>query len=250
MNRKILIVDDEQPARDRIRKLLAQNIHASQFEIAEAANGIEALEIIPQFSPDIVFIDMEMPEMTGIDVLYQLENKTFMVIFQTAYPQFALQAFELSATDFLLKPYTRERFDEALARALVNLEKKIRLEELETELIKRRNYMRRFVVKIGQRTKIIDEEEILCFTSEEHVTQLHLDHIAYAYQYSLTFIEERSDPDKFLRVHKNAVVNIAATVSYSKTRPMYVTLRNGTQLRVAREREKSVREVLESKNKL
>jgi two-component system LytT family response regulator len=250
MKTRILIIDHQQTARQHIKSLLAQHKSANDFDLAEASNGVDAMDLIKNFKPDIGLIEVNAPEVLKPEFLNEILSRIHVVIFQTTRADFALKAFDLNAHDFLLKPYANERFDRALKKALMHLDRMTRLAQLETEFLKRRQYIRRFSVKIGQRTKIIDEEDILCFTSKEHVTQVHLEGITYAYQHSLTYIEERTDPDNFLRVHKNAVVKISATVSYSKSRPMYVTLRNGDQIRVAQEREKKVRDTLDSKRKI
>ncbi len=249
MSMKILVVDDEQPARQRIRKLIESCEAAKDAETTEATNGLEALQKITENQPDIVILDVDMPEMTGIDLLHQLPQKNFLVIFQTAHSHFAVEAFELSAIDFLLKPYTRARFEQSVEKAIKKLNERERLTSLEEELIKRKNYMRRFVVNVGQKTKIIDESEVCYFSSKDHITSVHMEDISYAYQNSLTHIEKHTDPERFLRIHKNAVINLRETKSYSKSRPMTVLMKNGDELRVARDREKAVREVLSQKVK-
>jgi two-component system LytT family response regulator len=112
---KILIVDDEPMARLRIRKLAEGRSDVTAIE--EAGDGVEALAKMAEFLPDVVFLDIEMPEMTGFEVLENLEVVPFVVVFQTAYQQFAIKAFEVNACDYLLKPFTDERWAESLERA-------------------------------------------------------------------------------------------------------------------------------------
>ena len=113
---KVLVVDDELLSRKKILRFLEQR--QEQFNVLEASNGIEALDIIEKDSPDIVFLDIEMPEMNGMDLVQAVQNPNYKLIFQTAYSEFAVQAFEKNALDYLLKPFNQDRFNQALDKGL------------------------------------------------------------------------------------------------------------------------------------
>ncbi|MCB0379241.1 MAG: response regulator, partial [Bdellovibrionales bacterium] len=114
--KKILVVDDEILSRKKILRFLENR--PETFQVFEAANGIEALDIIEKETPDIVLLDIEMPEMNGMDLVAAVKNPTYNLIFQTAYSEFAVEAFEKNAIDYLLKPFNEERFNQALDKGL------------------------------------------------------------------------------------------------------------------------------------
>jgi two-component system LytT family response regulator len=245
MNRRILIVDDEELARVRIRRFL--EAQASALEIREAADGFEALEVIPGFHPDLIFLDIEMPELSGFDVLHHLENRPFAIIFQTAFDEFAVRAFEENACDYLLKPFSDERLAKALAKASGSAPAPGQWKSLDARLASERKFLERIVVSIGpRRSKLIDHREVLCFLSESHVTRAVLEKTDYAYDYSLTHLEERLDPSLFLRIHRNAIINTRGVVGLRSGPVPTVTLRNGMELKISRDRRAQVREVLKA----
>jgi two-component system LytT family response regulator len=157
----------------------------ARWEIREARNGIEALAVAIEWNPEIIFLDMEMPEMSGTDFLHHLPDRNVLVIFQTAHERFALKAFEHAAVDFLLKPFTAERFQESLDRAIKQLQGRSKLAGIESMLQERKRFLRTFVVRVGERNRVIAEDEVVSFTSEDHVTMLCTNTISYAYQHSL-----------------------------------------------------------------
>ncbi len=185
---RILVVDDEDLGRSRICRLLEKSSHSdtvARWEIREARNGIEALAVAIEWNPEIIFLDMEMPEMSGTDFLHHLPDRNVLVIFQTAHERFALKAFEHAAVDFLLKPFTAERFQESLDRAIKQLQGRSKLAGIESMLQERKRFLRTFVVRVGERNRVIAEDEVVSFTSEDHVTMLCTNTISYAYQHSL-----------------------------------------------------------------
>ena len=129
---QILIVDDEELARHKIKRFLAES--QIQATITEAANGLQALQILSTSSIDLVFLDIDMPGLTGLEVLQNLEQRPFKVIFQTASDAFAIRAFEENACDYLLKPFDRERFQSALQKALARVETDRKLQGFEKQM--------------------------------------------------------------------------------------------------------------------
>lgn len=243
MTQRVLIVDDERLARLRIRQYL--EAHHPEFEIRESSDGYEALEVISVFQPEIVFLDVEMPELSGFDVLYQIENPSFQIIFETAYDQFALKAFETNACDYLLKPFPDDRLREALTRALRRDAGEYQLKKLESHLREQGKFLERLVVKVGSRSKLLETQELHYFLSEDHSTRAFMDSVSYDYDYSLNFLEQRLDPARFIRIHRNAIVALPAILSFGQKTNMSVTLKNSTTLKVARNRTEPLREALE-----
>jgi len=166
--KKILVVDDELLSRQKILRFL--KMRSEEFNIREAANGIEALNEIESFQPDVVFLDIEMPEMNGMDLIQAVREPQFQLIFQTAYSEFAVQAFEKNALDYLLKPYNQERFFQALDRALNQSVKPNSLDGLSEKMSQDRIYLSKIIVKKNRKNTLIPTEEIFWFRSENHYT--------------------------------------------------------------------------------
>jgi DNA-binding LytR/AlgR family response regulator len=239
----ILIVDDEELARLRIRRYLERTRPAAL--VMEAADGVEALEQIARQAPDLLFLDVEMPELSGFDVLRQLEARPFRVVFQTAYDQFAVRAFDENACDYLLKPFTDERLEAALRKALGAAPGEPALAALEAHLVRSQRYLDKLVVSIGKgRARVVSPDDVLYFLSEQHVTRLFLAGIDFAYEHSLTFLEERLDPTRFIRLHRNNVVNVRAIKTVNGGPRASVTLTDGTELPVARDRKAALKALL------
>lgn len=220
-NRRILIVDDESLARQRLRRFIAEA--GSNFIVAEADGGLNAVAAICDFRPDILFLDVEMPGLNGFEVLAQFETRPFVVVFQTAFDEFAVKAFEAAACDYLLKPFTPARFRAALARALTRLADESRLKTLESSLARRDGALRRLTVKQGTAWHVLDVDDIHCFLSLDHYTcAYHRDSSHERLReavtdLSLARLAERLDPEVFLRVHRNAIVNRTAIRAVTTT---------------------------------
>ncbi len=218
-NRRILIVDDEELARQRLRRFIAEA--GSDFIVAEADGGLNAVAAIRDFQPEILFLDVEMPGLNGFEVLAQFETRPFVVVFQTAFDEFAVRAFEESACDYLLKPFTPARFRAALERALTRLADESRLKALENTLARRDGALRRLTVKQGTTWRVLDVADIRCFLSLDHYTCAYFhdsDRLREAVtDLSLARLAERLDPEVFLRVHRNAIVNRAAVRAVTTT---------------------------------
>lgn len=245
MKCKILIVDDEHLARLRIRSYLEKKY--PEISVTEAEDGVEGLEAIAASTPDIVFLDIDMPELTGFEMLKQLESRPFKVIFQTAYDQFAIKAFEECACDYLLKPFTDERLEASLKRASSEFASTGTLEKLDHHLQDQNIYLTKLVVDVGSRKKIISESEILYIWSEEHITRIFLETIDFAYSRSLNFLEEHLNPRIFHRIHRNCILNTNALSEIRKDGSTGIALlKNGKELQISRERYKSLKALFET----
>lgn len=244
--KRLLIVDDEELARQRVRRYVEQ--FDQPFEIAEAASGMEAVALICEFQPHIVFLDIAMPELSGLEVLQQFEQRAFLVIFQTAFDEFALRAFEENACDYLLKPFDAKRLHKALEQALQRVADEERLRALEAQLATRDGFLQRLTVKQGHRVRLVEVSDIHCFVSQDHYTCVYFgEQLEGIVDLSLTRLIERLDPQAFVQLHRNNIMRVAAIVSLSLTRQgeMLIELVNGMKLPVSRAHRRVARSLLE-----
>lgn len=241
MKIKALIVDDEPIARDRVRRMLREE---SDIEIVgESGNGKEAVTFINENKPDLVFLDIQMPEMTGFEALQEINpNKTPAIIFVTAYDQYAIQAFDVHAIDYLLKPFNRERFKRAIERAREQVEKattgKIdqRLASLLADLTNSKKYLERLVVKSVGRVFFLRTDEVDWIEAAGNYAKLHVGREGHLIRETMNGLEAKLNPDKFLRIHRSTLVNIDRI---KELNPLFsgdytVMLKNGTELTLSR----------------
>jgi len=256
--RRILVVDDEALARQRIVRYV--RLFGQQYVLEEAESGIRAVELIRSFRPDVIFLDMEMPGLNGLEVLQQFEQRPFHVIFQTAYDQFAIRAFEEHACDYLLKPFTAERLHQALARALNRATDEQKLRALERQLsapgnANRTGYLQKLTVKQGNRLRIVPVQEVFCFVSRDHYTCVYFNSsdlsggnqtLEGICDLSLARLAERLDPWEFKPLHRNNIVRAAAIVALSRSRQSEVLaeLANGMKLPVSRSNRRQAKELI------
>jgi len=209
----VVIVDDEPPARRTLQLLLAAQ---GDFHVAgEAGNGIEALELIDRLRPDLLFLDVQMPGLDGFDVLRHLGGRMPAgVVFVTAWDQYALRAFEAHALDYLLKPFTDERFGDVLARArkaladrdLSDVER--RLTALIEGVNRSQAWTRPIVLHDGARTFVVPPAEIEWIQAQDYCIRVHAGSRQPLVRQSLKTIQAVLNPDTFLRVHRSAIVNL------------------------------------------
>jgi two-component system LytT family response regulator len=229
---RVLIVDDEPLACERIRTLLAGE---RDIEIAgECHDGRAAVEAIRRTAPDLVFLDVQMPEMDGFAVLAALDRMP-AVIFVTAYDQFAIKAFEVHALDYLLKPFDRERFQKALARARHG-DLDARLRGLLAELRARKEFTERLVVRAGGRVLFLRVDEVDYFEAAGNYVRLHAGAEEYLYRETMARLEAALDPARFARIHRSTIVNVSRV---KELYPMFrgdfaVVLRDGRRLTLAK----------------
>lgn len=213
MTVRTLIVDDEPLARERIRSLLEEE---PDIEIVqECGDGKEAAETILRERPDLVFLDVQMPEMTGFEVIEAVGPEEMpTVIFVTAYDQYALHAFEARALDYILKPFDQERFERALQKARGTIQRhkegdiSERLRSLLEELRPRRKYVDRLVVRSGARITFLRTDEVEWIDAEGNYVRLHVGKKSYLLRETMSGIEAKLDPERFIRIHRSTIVNV------------------------------------------
>lgn len=214
MKVRTLIVDDEPLARQRIRELLADE--ADFAVVGECGDGEEAAREIQRLRPDLVFLDVQMPEMDGFEVLSTIDPaRAPVVVFVTAYDEFALRAFEAHAIDYLLKPFYRPRFHVALSRARAQLAQRNadpvdgRLQRLLDSLgPAARRTMERFVIRTGTRIYFVPVAEVDWIEAEGNYVRLHAGGKSHLLRSSIGGVAERLDPATFLRIHRSTILNV------------------------------------------
>ena len=208
---RVLIVDDEPPARRKLARFLRQE---SDVEIAgEASNGEGAAEAIVELHPDVVFLDVQMPGMSGFEALRMIQGPLPQVVFVTAYDQYAVKAFEIHAIDYLLKPFDLPRLQTCLARVRDQLERdsakdlQRRMEKVLAD-VTGRIHLSRVMVKSRGRIVFLHTRDIDWIESFANYVDLHVGAQAYTLRETLNSLEARLDPQSFARVHRSVIVNI------------------------------------------
>jgi len=206
---RAVVVDDEKLARTRLKRMLSKydNIQV----VGEAENGTQALELVDDVEPDVLFLDIKMPSLSGFELLKRL-RKSPHVIFTTAYDEYALQAFEENTVDYLLKPVSSETLDRAVRKLSSavsgNSVAGIDLERILQAIKTRGRTMRRFAVKLGNQFLIVPDDEIYSFHAEGKYTFLDTAQRDFIIPFTMKELETRIDGAKFARVHRSHIVNI------------------------------------------
>jgi DNA-binding LytR/AlgR family response regulator len=200
-----LIVEDEPLARKRLARLIGAA--PGSREVIEAANGVEALAKLAADPPDIVFLDVQMPGLSGLDVLEKTPNRSFEIVFITAHEEHALRAFDEGACDYVLKPYRPERLYAALERATRRVEMRTRLPGPPNDT----EQMAHLSVREASGIRIIPLQDIICFLSQDHYTIVYTKSgEELLSEMSLTTLEERLDAETFVRAHRKCIVRLDA----------------------------------------
>jgi two-component system LytT family response regulator len=239
---RVVVVDDEPLARERVRGLLEQQPDVEI--VAECADGLEALEAIRSRKPDLVFLDIQMPELDGLGVVGQLQpGELPALIFVTAYDRYAIQAFEVHALDYLLKPFDDERFAAALDRARAWLRRPAastdlsqRLDDLLTELRPAAKLPDRLAVKSGGRVILVKLEDLDWVEAADNYVNLHVGGDAHLLRETMAALEKRLPADRFVRISRSTIVNLDRV---KELQPLFhgeytVILRDGVRLTLSR----------------
>lgn len=240
---KVIIIDDEAAGRMLIRQYLEH--YPALIVVGEANNGVDAVRLINEFRPDLIFLDIQMPGLTGFEVLGHLDEIP-QIIFSTAYDQYALQAFEVHAVDYLLKPYTRDRFAQAVARVTdprtTNLQKIQPLAE--SLMTKAATYPEKILVQTGNRLITVAVSDILRIEAEGDYATLVTAKTHHLSNYGISALEAKLDPRQFIRVHRSDIINLHYVREIQKYPSSYdVILHNGDVVRVSRSYMDKIREL-------
>ncbi len=243
--KKILVADDEPLARDSIKALLQKE--DDNLEVHEAQNGEQALEIAWLEKPDLVFLDVQMPGVSGVEVAQELPAGT-LVIFTTAYDEYAVKAFELNALDYLLKPFKNIRFFEAYEKAkekftALNLQSAA----AESDSDAQQPFKTRLVIKEPKRVRVVEVEQIKYITGAGNYVELHLfNGNTLLYRETMAKLESHLDTSEFRRIHRSTIIRLS---TITELQPNYqgdytVLLDNGEQLILSRRYKENVSDLL------
>jgi len=204
---RVVVVDDEPLARAVVREYVAA--HPGVEIVAECANGFEAVKAVSELSPDLMFLDVQMPKLSGFEVL-ELIGRTVPVIFTTAYDQYALSAFEVHAIDYLLKPFSAERFAEALTRARERLAARdaMPVEALVDQTRNKQTPLERVLIRDGSRVHVLPIDTIDYVEAQDDYVAFHAGGKSYLKDQTLAAVEGLLDPARFVRIHRSYLLNI------------------------------------------
>ena len=249
-NRKAraLLVDDEELARQLLRAMLQG--HPDIEIVGECANGFEAVKAVAEHKPDLLFLDVQMPKLTGFDVL-ELIGTDHAVIFVTAYDQYAMRAFEVHAVDYLLKPVSRERLDAAIERARPRIGEKAPVAtELSAAARPAGQYLERIVVKDGTRVTLIPVAKLDYAEAQDDYVALASEGKKHLKQQTIASLEAGLDPAQFVRIHRSYIVNLERVTRiepFSKDSRLAI-LRDGARLPVSRAGYARLKQLLDEKS--
>jgi DNA-binding LytR/AlgR family response regulator len=245
---RILIAEDEEPARNKMLRLLGE---FDEVEVvAVATNGLDAFNGILEHQPDVAFLDIEMPGMNGLDVVSQLPPDVFPhVVFATAYNEHAIKAFELNAMDYILKPFSKERLQQALEKAGLgdDEDRPVRREVAQklAEELSPAN-LEKIPIPTADRYKLVDFDEVVCIEVEERMTNIYTINKSYPINMTLETFERKLPAERFIRISRSAIINVQAieeVVLWFGNR-YKVVLSNGKEVISSRERSKVLKKML------
>ena len=239
---RVIIVDDEDLARGLVREFLGS--HADVEIVAECANGFDAVKAITEQQPDLVFLDIQMPKLNGFEVV-ELAGRKSHYMFVTAYDQYALKAFEVHAVDYLLKPFSQQRFDEALAHARGALGKSAGVEAVLSEASVRNAPLGRVLIRDGAKVHVIGTDKIDYIEAQDDYVRVNAEGKGYLKNQRLSELEGQLDASQFVRIHRSYILNVARMERIEQGKDSHTAiLRDGTRLPISRSGYQKVRELI------
>ncbi len=202
---KVVIVDDEELARSLVREYLSS--HSNIEIVGECANGFEAVKAVSELLPDLMFLDIQMPKLSGFEVIELLVEPP-SIIFVTAYDQYALKAFEVHAADYLLKPFSKQRFDEALERVLPTINRPNTIKEIAAAAKLPDQPTVRILIKEGSKVLVIPVEKIDFIEAQDDYTSFVVEGKSHLKMQRMVDLEAALDPRRFVRIHRSFIMNI------------------------------------------
>jgi len=243
---RVIIVDDEDLARGLVREFLA--VHADVEIVAECANGFDAVKAITELDPDLVFLDIQMPKLNGFEVVELAGRKTHY-IFVTAFDQYALKAFEVHAVDYLLKPFSQQRFNEALAHARgslhVSLQRSLGVAAMVVEAAERNKPLGRVLIRDGAKVHVVAADKIDFIEAQDDYVQINAEGKGYLKNQRLAELESQLDPAMFVRVHRSYILNIGCISRIEQGKDSHsAILADGTRIPVSRSGMQKVKDLI------
>jgi len=235
MKKKItaVIVDDEELARSLVREYLSS--HPNIEIVAECANGFEAVKAVSELLPDLMFLDIQMPKLSGFEVIELLVEPP-SIIFITAFDQYALKAFEVHAADYLLKPFNKQRFDEALESVLPHLNRPNNSKEIAVAAKPAEQNVERILIKEGSKVLVIPVEKIDFIEAQDDYSSFVVEGKSHLKMQRMAELEASLDPRRFVRIHRSFIMNIErlAKIELLGKDSHTAVLKNGRQLPVSK----------------
>jgi two-component system, LytTR family, response regulator len=232
--KKVIICDDEDDARLLIKQYIAD--YTQLQIIKECNNGLEAVAAIDSIEPDLIFLDIQMPGLSGFQVLQKIVHVP-QIIFSTAFDKYALKAFDNNAVDYLLKPYTKQRFSQAVNKVLQQTHKNLESVKKLSDHLQAgyAAYPEKVLVESGSRMISLSVGDIIWIEADGDYTRLHTTQKFYLSSYGISILEQKLNPTIFVRIHRSAIVNINAIKEmYRDANGYYVVLQNGANQKVGR----------------
>lgn len=240
--KRVIVIDDEGSGRRLIRQYLTK---FDDFRlIDEAKNGIEAVEKINAKKPDLIFLDVQMPGLSGFEVLKHLDEIP-SIIFSTAYDQYAIEAFDVHAVDYLLKPYTKERFEKAISKLIFADEVSPLSNFAESLLFKKENFPQQILVNKNRRLVAITVSEISSVEAYGDYSKIISKCNSFVSNSGISALEQKLNPDIFKRVHRSHIINMTLVESFEKAgKGFFATMKSGEKIRVSRGYAEEVKKII------
>jgi two-component system, LytTR family, response regulator len=244
---KVVIIEDEEPARNLVKHYLTGEEGVEL--IAECSDGFDGFKVIQEKKPDLVFLDVQMPKLTGFELLEILENPP-SIIFTTAFDEYAIKAFEMNAVDYLLKPFSKERFSEALKKAKERFVKKDQpqheISQLMSRVSEEKQMLDRIVVKSGSKIILIPATNIYYFEAEDDYVMIYSKDGKHLKQLTMKYLEDHLDPADFVRIHRSNIVRVdqVERLEHFAKDNYLAIMKNGAKLRVSDSGYKNLKSIL------
>jgi two-component system, LytTR family, response regulator len=242
--KKVIICDDEEDSRTLIRQYIAE--YPQLQVVKETVNGLESVSAIDTLEPDLIFLDIQMPGLSGFQVLQKIIHVP-QIVFSTAFDNYALKAFDNNAVDYLLKPYTRERFSQAVSKVLINGARNLEsIKNLSDNLQSGYTpYPEKVLVESGNRMISLEVNNIMWMEAEGDYTKLHTPQKSYLSNYGIGTLEQKMSPAIFLRIHRSAIININRVKEvFRESDGYHVILQNGVQHKIGRNYVEAIRKII------
>jgi two-component system, LytTR family, response regulator len=241
-----IIIDDEQPAREIIKHYLKE--YADIEVLGDFPDGFSGLKAIQDLKPDIVFLDIQMPKLTGFEMLELIENPP-CIIFSTAYDQFAIKAFEMTAVDYLLKPYSAERFGQAIKKVqqqILTRQPETPVKALIAQVDEKEEMLQRIAVKTRHKIEVIPVTEITYVEADDDYVTIHAGKEKFLKEKTMKYMESHLDPSQFVRIHRSYIVNVnhISRLELYQKETYHVLLKDGTSIRASSSGYKELKQLL------